>query len=145
MPGSVLTSLVCDPLCDSTNSDAFSSMGLVSSVPIYDSESEEIFGYVLMVCDIESILRKQLGRGLSAGEVVVTCDIFNTITHVVDGRLVEDTQSKLVDSHSPHFMPAIKHLQDNMDYADVDQGIYGARLWFIPNKHGIMYLLKRSS
>lgn len=144
MPGAVLTSLICDPVCE-VAADNCSSVGLVSSVPVYDSESEEVFGYVLIVCDIETMLKQQLSRGLSAGEIVVACDIFHTVMHFVDGRLVEENLSQPVRNHAPHFLPAIEHLQKNTDYADVDLGIYGSRLWFIPNKHGIMYLVKRKS
>jgi len=52
--------------------------------------------------------------------------------------------TKKVESGAAHFLPAIDVLQTQTDYIDeANADIYGARLWFIPNVHGVMYLLKR--
>ena len=144
MPGEVLTAMICDEVCELSTKDC-SSVGLISGVPVYDSETEEIFGFVLIVCDVEKMLNQALSRCLTAGEVIIACDVHHVVGHCVSGRLVEDTKSKPIKEVAPHFLPAIKDLREQLDYEDVDSGIYGGRLWFIPNKHGIMYLLKRSS
>ncbi len=142
LPGELLTSLVCDPHCEL--SEDCNEVGLLSGIPVYDEESEEVFGYVMVNCDIYQALEQQLSRRHSATEIVVACDIFHVMGHKVDGQINIETRSKAVAEVVPWFSPAVDHLQTNLDYLDGSTSqIYGARLWFIPDQHGIMYLLKR--
>lgn len=142
-PGEVLTSLVCDPLCERSEG-CESELGLLSGVPVYDDKTEEVFGYVMINCDIDSILRRQMSRRMNAAEIIVACDVFHTMMHTRSGQISEGTLTRPVAEVAPHFSEATKHLQKNLDYIDTtNSDIYGARLWFIPNQHGIMYLLKR--
>ena len=143
-PGEVFTSLVCDPLCDLGN-DCSDVVGLLASIPVFDNRTEEIFGFVMINCDIDTVLRQQMERRGTAGEVVVACDIFHVMMHEVNGQISEENLTKKIDDVAPQFAAAIEHLQSNLDYIDNDGEIFGARLWFIPDQHGIMYLLKRNA
>ncbi len=144
IPQQVHTSLVCDRICElADKSDCTETVGLISSVPVYDEETEEMSGFIMIICDIDKMLQQQLGKRLSASEVVVACDVFQVMGHKSSGELNHESLSKSIKDVAPHFIPAIDHLQNNTDFADVDSDIYGARLWFIPNEHGIMYLMKR--
>ena len=64
--------------------------------------------------------------------------------HKRENQIVMDSMTQKVETVAAHFLPAIDTLQTQTDYIDkADADIYGARLWFIPNVHGVMYLLKR--
>ena len=90
------------------------------------------------------MLHQQLARQTAASEIVIACDTFHTMMHKLDNQIVMDSMTKKVESVAPHFLPAISTLQTQTDFIDeADADIYGARLWFIPNVHGVMYLLKR--
>lgn len=141
-PGQVHTSLVCDPLCD-LGTNCSEAVGLLASIPVFDKRSEEIFGFVLINCDIDRMLRNQMSRRFSAAEVMVACDVFHVMIHSRGGQIVEESYSKKVADVSPQFSKAIENLQTDFDYVDSDNDICGARLWFVPDCHGIMYLLKR--
>ena len=142
-PDEVYTSLVCDPTCD-LGSGCDDSVGLIASVPVYDPATEDVFGFVLINCDIDRMLRHQMSRRVTAGEIIVACDVFNVMLHNKSGQLIEESLTKRVAEQAPHFLPAIEALQTQTDFIDeTNSDIYGARLWFVPDKHGIMYLLKR--
>lgn len=143
-PEDVLTSLVCDPHCEH-GVDCDEQVGLLSAVPVYDDATEDVFGVVMINCDIKKLLRRQMNRRMTAGEVIVACDVFNIMMHSKGGRIAEESIGNTVAQESPHMTHAIEALQNQMDYIDqTNSDIYGARLWFTPNVHGIMYLLKRS-
>ena len=141
-PGEVHTTLICDAICSADNCDE--TIGLIASVPVYDPETEEVYGFVVINCDIDQMLHQQMARQTDASEIVVACDTFNTMMHKQDNQIVTDSMTRKVETVAAHFLPAIDVLQTQTDYIDeVDADIYGARLWFIPNVHGVMYLLKR--
>jgi serine/threonine protein kinase len=142
-PDEVHTSLVCDPMCsvDAKSNDA---IGLFSAVPVYDEETEEVFGFVVINANIEKMLRQQMDRRTTAEEVVVACDIFHIMMHSKNGTLAEDSVGKKVADQAEHFLPAIEHLQTETDFIDeTDSDIFGARIWLNPGQLGLMYLLKR--
>ena len=141
-PGEVHTSLVCDKMCNS-GVNCSETVGLLASIPVFDNRTEEIFGFVLINCDVDKMLRNQLSRRYTAGEVMVACDVFHVMIHSRNGQIIEDSYSQKVADVSPQFGKAIEKLQSNLDYVDADNDICGARLWFVPDRHGIMYLLKR--
>ncbi len=145
LPGEVHTSLVCGSMCELSSKGVGDKVGLLSSVPVFDSESEEIYGFVAIMCDVEKMLRQQLQRCMSANEVIVACDVFHVVSHKSDGRVVDENQTKPVKEVAPYFLPAIQELQENLDFEDLDSQIYGVRLWLNPDRHGIMYLLRRTS
>ncbi|MEM8680702.1 MAG: serine/threonine-protein kinase, partial [Planctomycetota bacterium] len=143
MPEEVRTSLVCDPTCDKAVG-CQELVGLVSGIPIYDERTEEPFGFVMIGADINKALNRQLSQASSATEVIAACDIFNVMMHSKDGQ-IQATEGRPVAEVAEQFLPAVDHLQSNLEYIDEANGdIYGARIWFIPNKHGLMYLLKRT-
>lgn len=58
--------------------------------------------------------------------------------------LIEESVSQPIAEVLPKFNGAVAVLQDSMEYIDeTDRQIYGARLWLIPNTHGIMFLLSQ--
>ena len=143
-PEEVLTSLVCDPLCERAEG-CQERVGLLAGVPVFDNSTEELFGFVMINCDIDKILRRQMSRRLSAGEVVVACDVFHIMMHTKAGQISESTIGHSVSSTTPQFSKAVDVLQTELEYIDrTNSEIYGARLWFLGQSHGIMYLLKRS-
>lgn len=141
-PGEVHTSLVSDTLCD-LGVDCTEAVGLLASIPVFDNQTEEIFGFVMINCDIDQMLRNQLARRFSAGEVMVACDVFHVMLHSRGGQIIEESKTRPVVDVSPQFTKAIDNLQSTTDYVDADNDICGARMWFVPDSHGIMYLLKR--
>ena len=142
-PEEVLTSLVCDPMCQ-REKGCIDTVGLLSGVPVYDNETEDVFGVVMINCDIDQLFRRQMARRTSSSELVVACDIFHIMMHTKSGQISDETLTKRVADQAPHFLPAVDHLQTELEFIDsTNSEIYGARLWFIPNQHGIMYLLKR--
>lgn len=142
-PEEVLTSLVCDPTCE-RNPTCSEKVGLLVGVPVYNAQTEDVFGVVMIHCDIDKILRRQMSRRMEASEIVVACDVFNIMMHSKNGLISEETLTKTVTTETPHFSAAVDELQSSLEYIDsTNSDVYGARLWFTPNKHGIMYLLKR--
>ena len=146
-PEEGVTSLVCDAMCDvgDTNSrQQPDDLGLASGVPIYDDRTEDAFGIVMIDCDIERVLRRQFGHRFKSAELVAACDVFHVMMHNQDGSIMEDSIGKSVADVVPQYTDAVSHLQTNAEYIDANAEIYGARIWFIPNNHGLMYLLRRS-
>lgn len=144
-PDEVHTSLVCDPMCD-LSKDCDEMVGLLSGVPVYDDLTEDVFGYVMINCNIDQMLRQQLSRRTASAEIVVACDIFHIMMHTKSGQVSEETLTKKVADETPYFSPAVEALQSTTDFIDeTDNNVYGARLWFIPNQHGLMYLLRRKA
>ena len=140
-PEEVLTSLVCDPTCDKT--DRCDEPHLVAALPVYDEQSEEPYGVIMIDCDLKEVFEKQLRRRWSAGEIMAACDTFHTLMHAVDGHIVEASSSKPVKDVSPHFEPAIATLQTELEFIDdTNMQVYGARIWLIEKVHGVMYLLR---
>ena len=140
LPGELLTSLVCP---DDSNSGS-AEIGLQSGIPIYDRESEEVFGFIVATRDIYQVLEKQLGRRHTAGEVIVASDTYNVMAHKVDGHLNEETRGQTVTETTPAFASVIEHLQTNLDFDDDSKAeFFGARIWFDQGKNGLMFLLKR--
>ncbi len=143
-PEEVVTSLVCDPLCDS-NSLTVQSLGLVAGVPVYDDRTEDPFGIVMIDCDINQVLRRQMSGRLTSREIIVACDVMQIMVRYCDGRIEDDSIGKPLSEKAPHFSEATEKLQTDPEYIDENMAnIYGARLWFVPNKHGLMYLLRQS-
>lgn len=142
-PEDVLTSLVADPLCEKS-SGCNEAVGLLSGVPVFDDETEEMFGVIMIHCDIDRILRRQMNRRMTAGEVIVGCDVFHAMMHAKDGHISEQTLMQPIADIAPYFTPAIEKLQTEGEFIDeTNSDIYGARIWLIPRKHGLMYLLRR--
>ncbi len=140
-PEEVVTSLICDPFCDkSTGCD---SVRLVAAVPVYDSETEEPFGCVMIDCDIDRVMRRQMSRRSSASEIVIACDVHQVMMRSESGRISEDSLGKPINEEVPHFVEAISALQNQLEFIDErNVEVYGARLWLRPNQHGLMYLLR---
>ena len=142
-PDEVLTSLVCDPLCEK-EATCLEDVGLAVGVPVYDEKTEEVFGVVMIICNVDQLLRKQMDRRMGAAEIIVACDIFHVMMHAKGGRIMDENLAQPVADVAPDFMPAIEALQTNAEYIDeTNADIYGARLWLIPHEHGVMYLLRR--
>ena len=143
-PEEVVTSLVCDPLCDSDDCTV-QSLGLVAGVPVYDDRTEDAFGIVMIDCDINQVLRRQMSGRLTSGEIVVACDIMQIMMRYRGGRIEDDAIGKRVTDKAPYFSEAIENLQSELEYIDERTAdVYGARLWFVPKKYGLTYLLRQS-
>lgn len=142
-PDEVLVSMICDPLCDQVECDR---PQLVAGIPIYDEQTEEPFGVILIACNLERVFEKQMSQRTSAHEIIAACDTHHVMMHFIDGSMKYDTRSQPVASTSPHFNDATSALQTQCEYIDeTDHEVYGARLWLIPKKHGLMYLLRNKS
>ena len=140
LPGETLTALVCD---DSETNEAHSPK-LQVGIPVYDNDSEELFGFIIARCNINELIDKQMTRRHTAKEIIVACDTFNVMSHKVSNQIVNESRGLLVADLSPNFSSAIDCLQTNLDYIDGEASeIYGARIWFTPGKSGLMFLLKQ--
>jgi serine/threonine protein kinase len=143
-PDEVHTSLACNPLCDATMPSA-KDVSLVAGVPVFDETSEELFGVVMIECDLERVMKDQLNRRFTAADIVIACDTFHVMMHnnTAEG-LVDETVGQPIAKVLPKFDGAVEGLQTSMEYIDeTNRQIYGARLWLIPKKHGIMFLLSQ--
>ncbi len=144
-PGETHTSLSCDQMCGGRDFDS-NAVRLLSAVPVYDAKTEDVFGFVIIDCDMQQMLRRQMDRRVTAGEIIVACDIFQIMLHHQSGQLLEVSQTKPVAELAPHFQSAVDALQTQTDFIDeTNADIFGARLWFTPGEHGLMYLLKRQA
>ena len=141
-PEEVLSGLVCDPMCELSVCDQAM---LVAGVPVYDEKTEEPYGVIMIDCDIERVFEKQMSRRLMACEVVAACETHQIMMHNKDRRMLEETRRQPVALALPKFTSAVEALKTQSEYIDeTDQEVYGARLWLIPNVHGLMYLLSNS-
>ena len=140
LPGELLTSLVGQD----NSADGRRQIELQSGIPIYDRETEEVFGFIVATRDIYQVLKQQLGGHHTAGEIVVACDSFDLIAHKVGGQVLEESRGQKVAELAPAFSSAIDHLQSNLDFDDDSKAeVYGTRIWFDAGKSGLMFLLKR--
>ena len=139
LPGEIRTALVCG----GELIDECVKVGLQAGVPVYDQETEEVFGFIVATRDIYELIDQQLSRRYTSSEIVVACDRFGVMSHEHKGQLVPESRSSSVAEVAPWFNPAVEHLQDNLDYVDESNSeIYGARIWFELNESGLMFLLK---
>ena len=141
-PDEVLSSLICDSMCDESECGR---PRLIAGIPIFDDETEDLFGMILISCNLELVFERQMAQKHEAYEIMAACDTHHIMMHNVDNTMQEKTLSRPVAEVSPHFVEAVSSLQTQSEYLDEsDQNIYGARLWLIPRKHGMMYLLRQS-
>lgn len=144
-PEEVVTSLVNDPTCESEAGCAGEDVGLVAGMPVYDDRTEECFGVIMIEGDIDRVLRRQFARPLSATDVAATCDVFGIMMRKQKGQIESGGAHRITET-APHFQAAAEALQNELEFIDETNGdIYGARIWFIPDVHGMMYLLKGKS
>jgi serine/threonine protein kinase len=143
-PEEVRTSLACNPLCDASF-PIHESAQMVAGVPVFDELTEELFGFVLIECNIDGILRNELRRRFTASDVIIGCDTFHVLLHANSEKgIVEDHTGVPLKEGCPKFETAIETLQTKLEYIDdQDREIYGARLWLVPNEHGIMFMLSQ--
>jgi len=140
-PEEVVSSLVCDPLCE--KGETCQEPQLVAGLPVFDDETEELFGVIMIDCDLGSIFDRQLKSTRATGTIMAACDTFHTLMHAEGGRAVEGSGARPVAELHPEFAPAIEALQTDLEYIDdTDQAVYGVRLWLVDRVHGLMYLLK---
>ncbi|MDA7910121.1 serine/threonine protein kinase [bacterium] len=141
-PDEVYTSLACGALHDAASCEK-KDVTLFAGVPIFDSQEENLYGVVIIECDLDHILKQQLNRRFIATDIIVACDTYQTILHSngQDG-IVDESVGKTLQPTRPELTEAITHLQEKMEYIDTtNQQVYGARLWLNANPHGIMFLL----
>lgn len=138
-PEEVLSSLVCDPMCDQS---CYDRARLVAGAPVYNEKTEEPFGVIMIDCDLDRVFQKQMSRRLMACEVIVACDTHHIMMHNKDNMMIEESLKRPVAEVVPNFSAAVEALQTQGEYIDEgNQEVYGARLWLIPKVHGLMYLL----
>lgn len=143
-PDEVYTSLACNPLCDS-KVDCTKQVTLIAGVPVFDELTEDVFGVVLIECDLERVWQEQMNRRFTAADIVVACDTYHVMKHnnTSEGD-VEETIAEPIAKVLPKFNQAVEVLQKKSEYIDqTDRQIYGARLWLIPKQHGLMFLLSQ--
>ena len=139
LPGEVRTALVG---LGKSNDDCIK-LGLQSGVPVYDQDTEEVFGFIVAARNIFEIVDHQLSHRHTAGEIVVACDSFGVMSHKAEGRLTPESRSSQVADVAPWAKSAFEHLKEHADYVDDSNSeIYGARIWFDPGESGLVFLLK---
>jgi len=141
-PDEVYTSLACGALHDAEKCEK-KEVTLFAGVPVFDAQEEDLYGVVIIECDLDHILKQQLNRRFVATDIIVACDTYQTILHSNgnDG-IVDDSVGKPLQATRSELTKAIAHLQEKMEYIDkTNQQVYGARLWLNANPHGIMFLL----
>jgi serine/threonine protein kinase len=143
-PDEVYTSLACNPLCDSVV-ECTKEVTLIAGVPVFDEQTEDIFGVVLIECDLDRVWQEQMNRRFTAADIVVACDTYHVMKHNNTSEgIIEETIAQPIADVLPKFNQAVEVLQKKSEYIDeTDRQIYGARLWLIPRSHGIMFLLSQ--
>lgn len=143
-PDEVYTSLACNPLCNSEVEHA-KQVTLMAGVPVFDEQTEEIFGVVMIECDLNRIWQEQMSRRFTAGDIVMACDTYHVMKHNNSSEgVVEETIAEPISKALPKFNQAVEALQKKSEFIDeTDRQIYGARLWLIPKRHGLMFLLSQ--
>jgi len=143
-PEEVLTSLVCDGNCaPDQNSFGDEAVHLVAAVPVYDQNTEEPYGVVLIDCDIDRVMRRQVSEHATTCEIVIACDVHHVMMRSQFGHVVEDSISRKLEDEAPYFGPAVTALEQHLEFIDeTNAEIYGARLWLTTNNRGVMYLLR---
>jgi hypothetical protein len=144
-PDEVHTSLACNPFCDATMPSS-KDVSLVAGVPVFDAVNEEVFGVVMIECDLDRVMKEQMNRRFVAADIVVACDTFHVMMHNNTAHgMIDETVAQPIAKVLPKFNRAVEGLQSSMEYIDeTDRQIYGARLWLIPRSHGIMFLLSQN-
>ena len=142
-PDEEITSLESDPLGEFQSGDE-QELVLASGVPVYDEKTEYVFGVVMIVCDIQQILRQQFSRPFQSQEVVAVSDASQVILRTEGGQVRESSIGCSLADTAPHFVEAANHLQSNAEFVDESDGaIYGVRVALSPKRSGLAYLLKR--
>ena len=143
-PEEVFTSLVCNPMSDACVIQGGKTR-LVAGVPVFDEKSEQLFGAVLVECDLDRVIKHQTNRRMTAADIVVSCDTFHVMMHNnTSTGWQEDSVGRPVEQILPKFNDAVKSLSHKMEYIDeTNREIYGARLWLVPKQHGLMFLLSQ--
>jgi serine/threonine protein kinase len=143
-PEEVFTSLVCNPMSDACVIQSGITR-LVAGVPVFDQQSEQLFGVVLVECDLDRVIKHQMNRRMTAADIVVSCDTYHVMMHNnTSGGWLEDSVGRRVDEILPKFNDAVESLSHKTEYIDeMDREIYGARLWLVPKLHGLMFLLSQ--
>ena len=144
-PEEVHTSLVCNPMSDSCLIEG-DELRLVAGVPVFNQQTEELFGLVLIECDLDRVIKQQMDRRMTAADVVVACDTFHVMMHNHTSKgWIDESVGRPVASILPKFNDAVDALRRSTEYIDEnDRQIYGARLWLVPRKHGLMFLLSQN-
>ena len=141
-PEEVWTALTCEPFCSTGET-----LGLAVSVPVFDENTEEVFGAVTINCDIRKRIADQFKRRIAADEIIIACDTFHIMAQYKDRHTEEKNLGQKVAERAPYFVNAMESLQDELEFIDeTDAEVYGSRLWFHrrhDRKHGIVYLLRR--
>lgn len=142
-PDEVFTSLACSPLCGASQ-DA-KRLSLVAGVPVFDDFSEEVFGVVLIECDMYRLMSEQMNRRFAARDVAISCFGKKIVIHnnEKDGIIAENRGQPLLEK-LPQFEHATEVLQTKKEYIDeTDRLVYGTSLWLEAKEHGIMFLLSQ--
>lgn len=143
-PEEVFTSLVCNPMSDTCEVQN-SITRLVAGVPVFDQQTEQLYGAVLVECDLERVIKHQMNRRMTAADIVVSCDTFHVMMHNNTSKgWLEESVRRPVDEILPKFNDAVESLSHKMEYIDeTNREIYGNRLWLVPKQHGLMFLLSQ--
>lgn len=148
-PDEIVTRLVSDLLCEQstkTGRTVNRQIGLASGVPIYDRQTDELFGILVIDCDIEQFIQTQFKREWEAREVIFHCtDVELTLPIKTDAttanRLVESVADTLLDE-AP-YSNAIKTLETQVEFIDVKKSsVYGCRYQLQNTDQQISYLLR---
>ena len=143
-PEEVYTSLVCNPMSDACLIQGERTR-LVAGVPVFDQQTDELFGFVLVECDLDRVTRHQMNRRMTAADIVVACDTYHVMMHNnTAAGWREESVGRPVAEILPKFNDAVDSLGHKMEYIDeTNREIYGARLWLVPKQHGLMFLLSQ--
>jgi serine/threonine protein kinase len=142
-PEDVLASLVPHAANEGDHNSG-SGVGLCAGVPIFDDATEDVFGAVVIECDVDRILRRQIGQRSVANEIIVVSEHHGILLHAKSGKLVEAIEKAELQEF-PYFLDAAQLLQTHPEFIDEsDAEVYGARLWFVPGRRGVSYLLRRT-
>ena len=142
-PDEVFTSLACSPLCGVETE--MKRLCLVAGVPIFDKSTEEVFGVVLIECDVYGLLSDQMNRRFAAKDVAISCHGKKIVIHSNEKNgIVSENRGQSLLEKLPQFEHAVEALSTKDEFIDeTDRLVYGTSLWLEARKHGIMFLLSQ--
>lgn len=115
------------------------SIRLVAGVPVFDSENEEPFGFVVAEAEIGNLVRPEINASESAATVHLTDDndriLFST-------RRIQNKDQMIAPDLIPRWADVARVTADQGEYIETDREIYATRLPFPQGLNSLTIILQ---
>ncbi len=117
---------------------------LAAAVPIFDAETEDLFGFVMIEACLERLIESQLrDRVRTAGRLFVLDNDCRILIQVnSEGGRVRDNDGKLMSSISDHWESILPTLKERGEFIDEqDHAVYATRIDLVPGRYSLAIAL----